>query len=123
MAMLQTFKTKWLQKLTDGSYKRERYNLGSSSGNAERCVMGVARAVAEEMGMLPESSVTDRHYLTDEELQVIGLSKDDQLHLASLNDTYIAREGKFPQRAINAIQALPIKMEKGNKPKLLTVDR
>ena len=64
MAVTKEFKEKWLKKLTDGSNKRNRGGLSSDGG--ESCVMGVAREVASEMGMLPESNTVGRHYLEDE---------------------------------------------------------
>lgn len=104
----QAFKDKWLESLTNGKNKRSRYSL-SSDGNAETCVMGVARIVAADLNILPKAEIKGRHYLEDEELKAIGLNQDIQFHLASLNDTYIASDGKYPMRVINAIRALPVR--------------
>jgi hypothetical protein len=116
--LTQTFKDKWLSKLTDGSNARSRGSL-SSGNRTEMCVMGVARATAEEMHLLPEGNITDRKYLSNEELSRIGLTKDDQYYLASLNDIYIARDGAYPQRVINAIQKMPVMVEIDAKQPLL----
>jgi hypothetical protein len=109
MTMKQDFKEKWLQKLTDGSYRRQRYNL-SDDGNA-RCVMGAAKSVAVEMGIIKEEGTTDRDLLTDEELKAIGLSKEAQFYLSTMNDTYgfSIDKDKFPRRIIQAIESLPVK--------------
>lgn len=105
--LTKSFKDKWLKKLTDGSNQRKRYGLASDN-DAERCVIGVARTVAEEMNILKPRPVVNHHYLDDEELSAIGLNKETQFYLASLNDTYIAKDGQYPKRVLKAIQALPV---------------
>lgn len=105
--MENEFKKNWLKKLTDGSVKRQRYGL-SSSDKGSVCVMGAARSTAVKMGMLPDEDLTGRDLLTDEELGVIGISKETQFMLSTMNDTYVATsKDKFPMRVINAVQQIP----------------
>lgn len=106
MVMTSEFRSRWLEALSNGKFKRKRYDLGGNEGSA--CVMGVARTVAEEMDLIPKKNVTDQHYLDDEDLRIIGLNQALQHHLASLNDIYIAKDGAYPKRVLNAIAALPV---------------
>lgn len=120
----QAFKEKWMEKLTSGKAKRNRYGL--DLGEGEQCVMAVARSVAEEMDMIPKKNVTGQYYLDEEDLRIIGINKDTQYHLASLNDIYIAKDGAFPRRVLNAIAALPVTIPitvYKKEPVLLTYDK
>lgn len=103
--MKQDFKEAWLKNL--GKYDRKRYGL--SDGDKSRCIMAVARETAVELHILPDCDMSDRDMLTDEELSAIGLSKDTQFYLSTMNDTfgYAISKDEFPKRLINAVKALP----------------
>ena len=105
--MKQDLKDKWVEKMSN--YKRQRYGL--SDGDKGRCVMAVAREAAVELHILPDCDMQGRDLLTDEELQAIGLSKDAQFYLSTMNDTYgyAISQDKFPLRLINAVKDLPVK--------------
>jgi len=106
--MKQEFKDKWLNNLQNGTYKRKRYGL--SNGDKERCVMAVAYETAVELHIVPDCDIKDRDLLTDEELKAIGLSKEAQFYLSTMNDTYVATgKDKFPMRLINAVRDLPVR--------------
>src|SRR5882672_5470176 len=107
--MKQNLKDLWLQKLKDGSHKRQRYNL--SDGDKGMCVMAVVAEAAVELHIIPDCDMTDRDLLTDEELQAIGLSQEAQYYLSTMNDTYGMALGpdRFPMRLINAVRDLPVR--------------
>src|SRR5882672_5101223 len=107
--MKQDLKDKWVEKLKDGKYKKQRYNL--SDGDKGMCVMALAAEAAVELHIIPDCDMTDRDLLTDKELQAIGLSKEDQYYLSTMNDTYGMALGpdRFPMRLINAVRDLPVR--------------
>jgi|SRR5882672_987146 len=106
--MKQDLKDKWVEKLKDGKYKKQRYNL--SDGDKGMCVMALAAEAAVELHIIPDCDMTDRDLLTDKELQAIGLSQDAQYYLSTMNDTYVATGiDKFPMRLINAVRDLPVR--------------
>lgn len=104
--MKQNFKDQWLRNLNN--YKRQRYDL--SDGDKSLCVMAVARETAVELHILPDCDMKGRDLLTDEELAAIGLSKDAQFYLSTMNDTYgyAISKDNFPRRLINAVKDLPV---------------
>ena|ERR1700719_1003987 len=107
--MDQNFKDKWVEKLNNGSYKRQRYSLSSDDGKGH-CVMAIAGEVAVELHLVPDCDMKDRDLLNDEELKAIGLSSEAQFYLSTMNDTYVAVDrDKFPMRLINAVRDLPVK--------------
>src|SRR6266478_2924470 len=86
--MKQELKDKWLEKLTNGSYRKQRYGL--SDGDVGRCIMAVVREAAVELHIIPDCDMQGRDLLTDEELNTIGMSKEAQFYLSTMNDTFVA---------------------------------
>ncbi len=105
--MEQNFKDAWIRKLSN--YKRQRYGL--SDGNAARCVIGAAREVAVDLGILHSEDTANRNLLNEDELKAIGLSSEAQFYLSTMNDTYgySISQDKFPLRLINAVKDLPVR--------------
>lgn len=109
--MTRVFREKWYERLTDGSFRRSRYELVNSDELTYRCCLGVARAVGEELGLLqPDVTIISRSYLNDDECAILGIK--DQQPFATANDdpNNKVAEGQFyPQQVLDLVMNYPVK--------------
>jgi len=106
--LIKEFKERWLTALTDGSYTRYKHSLANPEDPKERCCLGVALAIAAEMGIITPEQVKDNYltnsYLTPTVASMIGLSDSEQRTLGLANDDHRVPEGKFyPDEVISKI--------------------
>lgn len=73
-------KRKWVDALTSGMYAQCKNGLRRGGGY---CCLGVARYAIPE---LSKFQFDNKGYLLDEELDVMGITDEDQGALANLND-------------------------------------
>jgi hypothetical protein len=80
--MKKSFKTRWLKALASGIYKHGtgRLRLEDVAGKFSYCCLGVAREVFKLKG------TSGGAYLTEESLEKLGLTEEEQNKLANLND-------------------------------------
>lgn len=107
------FRDLWYKRCTDGSYHQEKHVLVDKNDPKARCCLGVAHAVAQELGLLPADATTqdgrDIELLTSEELEAIGL-EGDQRTFSEANDANQHQDGEYyPQQVLTLIKNLPVK--------------
>ena len=122
--MTKEFRNRWYQACTDGSYHRvtselvspgQDYNDPDFPHDKQRCCLGVAHAIAIEMGLIPaDRDIYHEYYredelLMDDEAEAIGLARNDMKEFAHLNDNMSVKSGQYyPDEVIEKIKNYPV---------------
>jgi hypothetical protein len=126
--MTKEFRDRWYQACTDGSYQRVTSELVSPWRNLnphydnpdfphdkQRCCLGVAHAIAIEMGLIPATrdiyseSYREDELLMDDEAEAIGLDYTDMKEFAQLNDNMAVKKGQYyPDEVVEKIKTYPV---------------
>lgn len=110
--MTPEIKELWLKALDSGLYKHGRHELCFNQyGTTYHCCLGVLREEMEKKFGEEYTKLTrtyknsSKSYLTNEELNFIGMSSRQQVSLGSLNDDSPVMEKGYPPAVIEFIKS------------------
>lgn len=113
--MKREFRDLWYKRCTDGTYRQTTYKLANPGNPAERCCLGVAHAVGQELNLIPSTTTpfqddgSSRGYLSDSECEKIGLKYEDQREFSRVNDGHEhGPDQYYPRGVLAMIQNYPV---------------